>query len=66
MLVSAFTVLVRGVVGNLLWDRPREDPGDPPTHQQLTEEEQLASGVTPDLIRVRFPLSLPFFPSFLF
>ena len=23
------------------------------THQQLTEEEQLASGVTPDLIRVR-------------
>ena len=24
------------------------------THQQLTDEEQLASGVTPDLIRVRF------------
>jgi O-acetylhomoserine/O-acetylserine sulfhydrylase-like pyridoxal-dependent enzyme len=23
------------------------------THQQLTEEEQLASGVSPDLIRVR-------------
>jgi O-acetylhomoserine/O-acetylserine sulfhydrylase len=23
------------------------------THQQLTEEEQLATGVTPDLIRVR-------------
>lgn len=23
------------------------------THQQLTEQEQLASGVTPDLIRVR-------------
>jgi O-acetylhomoserine/O-acetylserine sulfhydrylase-like pyridoxal-dependent enzyme len=23
------------------------------THQQLSEEEQLASGVTPDLIRVR-------------
>jgi O-acetylhomoserine/O-acetylserine sulfhydrylase-like pyridoxal-dependent enzyme len=23
------------------------------THQQLTDEEQLAAGVTPDLIRVR-------------
>jgi O-acetylhomoserine/O-acetylserine sulfhydrylase-like pyridoxal-dependent enzyme len=28
------------------------------THQQLTEEEQYASGVSPDLIRVRPPLSL--------
>jgi O-acetylhomoserine/O-acetylserine sulfhydrylase len=27
------------------------------THQQLTEEEQLASGVSPDLIRVRLSLS---------
>jgi len=28
------------------------------THQQLTEEEQYASGVSPDLIRVCLPLSL--------
>jgi hypothetical protein len=26
------------------------------THQQLSEEEQIATGVTPDLIRVRFHL----------
>ena len=33
------------------------------THQQLTDDEQLASGVTPDLIRVRlsFPLNLKCF-----
>lgn len=29
------------------------------THQQLTEEEQLASGVSPDLIRVRPSLFMP-------
>jgi hypothetical protein len=29
------------------------------THQQLLEDEQLASGVTPDLIRVRFSSLLP-------
>lgn len=28
------------------------------THQQLTAEEQFASGVTPDLIRVRYVLTL--------
>jgi hypothetical protein len=29
------------------------------THQQLTEAEQLASGVTPDLIRVSYQLVCP-------
>lgn len=29
------------------------------THAQLTEEEQLLSGVTPDLIRVRLASALP-------
>jgi O-acetylhomoserine/O-acetylserine sulfhydrylase len=31
------------------------------THQQLTEEEQLACGVTPDLIQVRASLTYPLF-----
>lgn len=31
------------------------------THQQLTSEEQIASGVTPDLIRVRQILHLPLY-----
>ena len=33
------------------------------THQQLTEEEQTASGVSPDLIRVRLPQPLMFIHS---